>query len=157
EVYVDSDNEYGQIFSTLGSQNGPWHAAAQAFAKPGADQLRLANFTGQTRSDLVHLGDDAGLEGASLATAAGVQPIQKIVAADGSRRFVAPLAGLAPLGWSAGQVLVGCGANHSSPLSVSATHLEHELLRVTFDKAGEITSVNDKTRSRVTLEPGRTT
>jgi alpha-mannosidase len=156
EVYVDSDNEYGQIFSTLGSQNGPWHAAAQAFAKPGADQLRLVNFTGQTRSDLVHLGDDAGLEGASLATAAGVQPIQKIVAADGSTRFVAPLSGLAPLGWTAGQILVGGAANHSSPLSVSATHLENELLRVTFDKAGEITSVFDKTRSRETLEPGRT-
>ena len=51
EVYVDSDAEYGRIFSTLTSQNGPWYAAAQAFAKPGADQLRLLNFTSQSRAD----------------------------------------------------------------------------------------------------------
>jgi len=156
EVYVDSDSEYDQIFSTLSSANGPWYAAAHAFAKPGAEQLRLVNFTGQTRSDLVHLGNEANLEGASLATAAGIQPIQKIVAADGSTGFVAPLSGLAPLGWTAGQILVGGAANHSSPLSVSATHLENELLRVTLDRSGEITSVFDKTRNRETLEPGKT-
>src|SRR5690606_26558116 len=65
EVYVDSDSEYGQIFSTLGSQIGPWHSAAQAFATPGADQLRLFNFTGQTRSGLVQLGGAPDLEGLS--------------------------------------------------------------------------------------------
>lgn len=53
EVYVDSNNEYGQIFSMLGSRNGPWHSAAQTLAMLGADQLRLVNFTGQSRSDFV--------------------------------------------------------------------------------------------------------
>lgn len=156
EVYVDSDNEYGQIFSTLGSQNGPWHAAAQAFAKPGGDQLRLFNFTGQTRSGLVSLGSDAALDGASLATQAGVHPLQKLVAADGTTAFAAPVSDMAPLGWTGGQVVAGGASNSSSSLSVSATHLENELLKITFDKAGEITSVFDKTRNRETLEAGKT-
>ena len=82
EVYVDSDNEYGQIFSTLGPQNGPWHSAAQAFGKPGRDQLRLFNFTGQTRSGLVILGIDPALEGLSLATPNGTHPVQAITRAD---------------------------------------------------------------------------
>lgn len=154
EVYVDSDNEYGQIFSTLGSENGPWHSAAQAFAKPGADQLRLFNFTGQTRSFIVHLGDETVLEGASLATAEGIQPIQKLAFADGSSGYGAPVSNIAPLGWTGGQVVAGGAANHTTPLSVSTTHLENELLKVTFDKAGEITSVFDKTRNRETLARG---
>ena len=159
EVYVDSDNEYGQIFSTLGSQNGPWHSAAQAFAKPGADQLRLVNFTGQTRAELVHFAGNAQeisqLAGASLASGSGVAPIQKLVSADGSTSFAAPVSDLSPLGWTGAQVVAGGAANSSSPLSVSEKHLENELLRVTFDKAGEITSVFDKTRNRETLEPGK--
>ena len=154
EVYVDSDNEYGQIFSTLGSQNGPWHAAAQAFAKPGADQLRLFNFTGQTRSGLVTVGSDAALNGLSLATAGGTHPVQKTTRADGGIEFVAPVSDIAPLGWTGAQLVSGGAANSTSPVSVSETHLENEMLKVTFDKAGEITSVFDKTRNRETLAAG---
>ncbi len=155
EVYVDSDNEYGQIFSTLGSQNGPWHSAAQAFSKPGADQLRLFNFTGQTRSGLVIFRSESTLDGASLATDGAVQPFQKVVAADGSSAFAAPVSDMSPLGWTGGQVVSGGASNTTSPLSVSEKHLENELLRVTFDKSGEITSVFNKTRNRETLEPGK--
>ncbi|WP_108396059.1 alpha-mannosidase [Devosia submarina] len=154
EVYVDSDNEYGQIFSTLGSQNGPWHSAAQAFAAPAADQLRLLNFTSQTRSGLVTLGSDPGLEGLSLATANGVHPLQTISRADGTTEMVSPVHDLAPLGWTAAQLLTGGATNTSSTLSVSETHLENELLRVTVDPSGEITSVFDKTRNRETLAAG---
>ncbi|WP_240231661.1 alpha-mannosidase [Devosia lacusdianchii] len=154
EVYVDSDNEYGQIFSTLGSQNGPWHAAAQAFAKPGANQLRLFNFTGQTRSGFVELGSETALEGHSLATPAGVHPIQKTVSADGSTAFGTSVSDLSPLGWTGGQIVPGGAANTSSPLSVSEKHLENELLKVSFDTSGEITSVFDKTRNRETLAKG---
>ena len=154
EVYVDSDNEYGQIFSTLGSQNGPWHAAAQAFAKLGADQLRLFNFTGQTRSGLVTLGAEAGLDGASLAVSGGTYPLQKIFAADGSTSFAAPVSDISPLGWTGGQVVSDGASKAASTVSVSATHLENELLKVTFDKAGEITSIFDKTRNRETLAKG---
>jgi alpha-mannosidase len=156
EVYVDSDNEYGQIFSTLGSQNGPWHSAAQAFARPGADQLRLFNFTGQTRSGLVTIGTEADLDGASLSVPGGTYPLQKIFAADGSASFAAPVSDISPLGWTGGQVISGGASNSSTSLSVSESHLENELLKVTFDTAGEITSVFDKTRNRETLEPGQT-
>jgi alpha-mannosidase len=154
EVYVDSDNEYGQIFSTLASQNGPWHAAAQALGKPGADQLRLFNFTGQTRSGLVTLGSDQSLDGLSLATANGTHPVQAIARADGTTELVSTVHDMTPLGWTAAQLVSGGAANTSSTLSVSEAHLENELLRVTFDKSGEITSVFDKTRSRETLAAG---
>jgi alpha-mannosidase len=154
EVYVDSDNEYGQIFSTLGSQNGPWHSAAQAFCRPGADQLRLLNFTGQTRSGLVSLGNGAELGNSSLSASGTVQPIQKLVSADGSTTYAAPVTNLAPLGFTGAQIVSGGAGNGTSSLSVSETHLENELLKVTFDKAGEITSVFDKTRNRETLLAG---
>jgi len=154
EVYVDSDNEYGQIFSTLGSQNGPWHAAAQAFAKPGKDQLRLFNFTGQKRSGLVTLGTDASLDGASLAVPGGTYPLQQIFAADGSTSFAAPVSDISPLGWTGGQVVSRGAGKGASVVSVSDKHLENELLKITFDKHGEITSVFDKTRKRETLAAG---
>jgi len=152
EVYVDSDAEYGRIFSTLDSANGPWHAAAQAATKPGPDQLRLINFTSQTRSGLVHLGAEVS-DDAALATASGTQPVQKITRADGSTDTVAAAAEMAPLGWTGAQLVPG-GAATETELSVSASHLENALIRVTFDKAGEMTSVFDKTRNRETLAPG---
>jgi len=154
EVYADSDSEYGQIFSTLGSHNGPWHSAAQAFAKPEADQLRLVNFAGQSRSDLVDLGGDVALDGLALATPAGVSAIQKTVRADGSTSFGAMVPDIAGLGWTAGQI-VADGAGSAAPLSVSETHLENELLKVSFDAAGEIISVFDKSRNRETLASGQ--
>lgn len=152
EVYVDSDNEYGRIFSTLSSQNGPWHAAAQAFAKPGTDQLRVLNFTSQNRAELVNLGEVGA--GNGLATATGVTPIQKTVRADGSTNNVAPVRNIAALGWTAAQVVTSAPTPKST-LSVSEKHLENELIKVTFDKAGEITSVFDKTRQREVLASGQ--
>ena len=40
EVYVDSDSEYGTLFSTLASANGPWHSAAKAASKLKAGELK---------------------------------------------------------------------------------------------------------------------
>lgn len=152
EVYVDSDDEYGRIFSTLTSQNGPWHAAAQAFAKPGKDELRLFNFTGQARAGLVMLGSDAALEGTALVSGGVTQPVQKLTRADGSTVYAATAA-VVPLGYTGAQLVAG-GKAEKSTLSVSEKHLENELLKVSFDKAGEITSVYDKTRNRETLAAG---
>ncbi len=151
EVYADSDAEYGRIFSTLDSANGPWHAAAQAFAKPGAGQMRLFNFTSQTRSGLVHLGEDAG--GGGLATASGVSPLQTITRADGSKDVVARVDAIAPLGWTGAQLVSG-GGEAGGELSVSASHLENALLRVELDGQGEITSIFDKARGREVLAAG---
>ncbi|OAM77909.1 alpha-mannosidase [Devosia elaeis] len=151
EVYTDSDAEYERIFSTLDSANGPWHAAAQAAAKPGPDQLRLLNFTSQARSGLVHLG--AVPDGAALAIAGGSVPVQKITRADGSTDSVARVDAIAPLGWTGAQLVAGNGAGQSA-VSASATHLENDLLRVEFDDKGEITSIFDKSRNRETLAAG---
>lgn len=153
EVYVDSDAEYGRIFSTLSSANGPWHAAAQAFAQPGKDQLRLLNFTSQSRSDFVHFRAESVQEGVSLACGGTVLPLQTITRADGSSEQMAPVS-VVPLGWTAGQIVAGAAAPPAASLSVSETHLENELLRITFDSAGEITSIFDKTRQRETLAAG---
>src|SRR5690606_28732315 len=68
----------------------------------------------------------------------------------------APVAEINPLGWVGGQVIAGGAANSSSPLSVSPSHLENERLKVSFDAAGEITSIFDKTRNRETLAAGET-
>lgn len=153
EVYVDSDAEYARIFSTLNSANGPWHASANAAAKPGADQLRLINFTSQTRSGLVTLPGDLASEGKALATASGTQPLQQITRADGTTAVVGRADDMASLGWTGAQVVTH-KADKSGELSVSATHLENALLRVEFDNQGEIISVFDKSRNRETLAPG---
>ena len=154
EVYADSDAEYSRIFSTLGSRNGPWHSAAEAFAAPGDDQLRLVNFTGQTRSSMVYIGDGAALEGLALATPDGVQPLQKLVHADGHTSFASRVTNIAPLGWTAAKLVTDGASTDGAALSVSASHLENAQLRVTFDASGEITSVFDKARQRETLEAG---
>jgi len=153
EVYVDSDAEYERIFSTLSSANGPWHASAKAAAAPGSDQLRLINFTGQGRSDLVNLDNAIPAEGHALVTAAGASPLQAITRADGTRQVVGQAGGIAALGWTSAQV-VARAVQAGSGLSVSADHLENALLRVAFDENGEITSIFDKTRNRETLASG---
>ncbi len=154
EVYVDSDNEYGELFSTLASANGPWHSAALAL--PGAKNgTRLFNFTSQSRSNaLVSLGDDKALDGAGLAQGGVTQPLQKLVGAGGETSYAAPVSALAPLGWTGVQVVSGVAAGKSS-LSATASKLENALIKVTFDKAGEITSIFDKTRGREVIAKGQ--
>lgn len=154
EVYVDSDNEYEQIFSVLGSGNGPWHAAAAAFSKPAAGQIRLFNFTSQSRAELVSL-NGPDLAGASLAIGGTAQPLQQITGAGGETAFVAPVGNLAPLGWTGAQIVTGA-ASVPNTLSVSSTHLENDLLRVSFDASGEITSIIDKTSNREIIAAGQT-
>ncbi|MBK1793222.1 alpha-mannosidase [Devosia sp. WQ 349] len=153
EVYVDSDREYAEIFSTLNSQNGPWHTAAKTLAKSGDGALSIFNFTGQTRSDLVDFGSDAQLAGAAVTSASGSAPLQKISRADGTSSFAAPVSNVAALGWTRTQLVAQQGAVRSA-VSATKTHLENELLRVTFDKSGEITSIFDKARQRETLAAG---
>lgn len=156
EVYVDSDADYEKIFSTLNSQNGPWHAAGRAMGGGLAqDQIRLVNFTSQERSALVSVEGQGISEGMGLATPAGVASLQKIVRADGSTTLAAPAAGLPSLGWSQAQVVANAPKSASS-LSVSPKHLENDLVRVEFDAKGEISSILDKGRNRELLAPGAT-
>ncbi|UXN74912.1 hypothetical protein N8D56_07965 [Devosia sp. A8/3-2] len=96
EVYVDSDNEYGKIFSTPGSANGPRHSAAATLSKNAGGGLKLFNFTGQTRSGLVSVGSDAGLEGTSLSIGGNQHSLQKVTGAGGEIAYVAPVSDLVP-------------------------------------------------------------
>ncbi|WP_375450077.1 alpha-mannosidase [uncultured Devosia sp.] len=155
EVYVDSDNEYGEMFSTLASANGPWHAAAAAIPG-GSGGTRLFNFISQARPNaLVSLGSDRALEGAGLAQGGVTQPLQALVGAGGETTYAAPVTALAPLGWTGVELVSGVASTRSS-LSVGKDHLENAQLRIQFDKAGEITSILDKTRNREVIAPGQT-
>jgi alpha-mannosidase len=154
EVYVDSDADYERIFSTLNSANGPWHASAMAAARPG-HQLRLLNFTSQGRKGLISLGAAVPAEGFALATAAGTAPLQQITRADGSTVSVGWAGDIAPLGWTAAQIVAG-QSSAPAELSVSPQHLENAHLRIELDPSGEIVSIHDKQRDREVLAPGLT-
>ena len=153
EVYEDSDAEYGMLFSTLGSKNGPWHSAASAVAPTGAGTLRLFNFTGHARDKaLVRI--EGAAEGAALTQGGETLPLQKLVSADGTATAGAP-ANVPALGWATASLVAGAGVPKST-LSASTGHLENEHIRVTFDKKGEITSVLDKRHGRELIATGET-
>ena len=154
EVYVDSDAEYEMLFSTLNSGNGPWQGAARAVAPAADGSLRLFNFTGQDRtSALIRL--DGAETGNSLAQDGVTRRLQTLVHADGSKTLAAP-ATVPSLGWSAAALVATAGTTPDSTLSVSASHLENDLMRARFDANGEITSVFDKTHGRELIAAGET-
>jgi alpha-mannosidase len=153
EVYVDSDADYERILSAHASAQGPWQSAARALGAMDDGTIRLFNFTAQARTELVSLGEAAGLEGTALSVGAGSSPIQRLVRADGSSEWAA-MGTLPPLGWADAAVVAAEGAVSQS-LSVSETHLENALLRVEFDAKGEISSIRDKETGREVLRPGQ--
>lgn len=153
EVYVDSDAEYGMLFSTLASGNGPWHSAAKAVAPTGKGGLQLFNFTGHARENaLVRV--DGAAEGSALAQGGNALPLQKLVGADGATTLAAP-ANLPALGWASAALVAG-GAAPKSSLSASTKHLENAFIRVAFDSNGEISSVFDKQHQRELIAKGET-
>ncbi|WDR04223.1 glycoside hydrolase family 38 C-terminal domain-containing protein [Devosia algicola] len=155
EVYSDSDREYEDLFAQLDSANGQWFGAAVALAKPTADQFGLFNFVAQERSAQVLLGDDQSLVGTTLVTAGGSVPVQEFVRADGSAAFGAVTANLPSMGWTSAQIVTITPPKLKSALSVSKKHLENDLVRVEFDRNGEITSIFDKQRGREVIPSGQ--
>ncbi|RYE83434.1 MAG: alpha-mannosidase, partial [Hyphomicrobiales bacterium] len=151
EVYVDSDAEYESLFSTLASGNGPWHTAARALA-PAGGGLQLFNFTGHDRTALVRI--DNAPANAALSAGGEALPLQQLHNADGSTTAGAP-ATVPALGWTTASLVAGGTAPNAS-LAASIQHLENDLIRVTFDDNGEITSVFDKDRTRELLPAGQT-
>lgn len=156
EVYDDSDAEYATIFSTLESANGPWHAAANAITKPQSGELKLFNFTGHERNGELVMIAGEGQDNAALATGDQVLPVQEFVDATGARSFGAPASILPSLGWSSAQLVAQESAAPKSSLTVSTLHMENDAVRITFDDAGEITSLFDKKQQRELIEQGKT-
>ena len=152
EVYVDSDAEYESLFSTLASGNGPWHSAARALAPSGSTGLQLFNFAGHERTSLVRI--DNAPANAALSAGGDALPLQTLHNADGTNSAAAP-ATVPALGWTTA-ALVAAGTAPASSLSASTHHLENELIRVTFDDNGEITSVFDKAATRELIPAGQT-
>jgi alpha-mannosidase len=157
EVYVDSDADYARIFAAHESRQGPWESAARALAPLGDGMIRLINFTSQGGSVLVTFGPlarGADLDGAALAAGGHSAPLQRLVRADGSVEWAAPVADLPSLGWTDAQ-LVPAAVEAPATVSVSDRHLENALVRVAFDGSGHITSIRDKASGRDLLGPGR--
>ncbi|GHA36220.1 alpha-mannosidase [Devosia pacifica] len=153
EVYEDSDAEYGAMFAELDSSNGPFHAALGTLKAPGA---KIFNGTSQSRDgELVLIDEVAAGTGKGLVQGGTVRDFQKVTLADGSSRLAAPVPNVPALGWASVGVATSSGDARTS-LSVSATHLENDLLRVRFDANGEIVSVFDKIRQREALAEGQT-
>ncbi len=147
EVYADSDAEYGALFDDMESRQGSWAAASE---KSGGTGLRLGNFTCQTRTDLVRLGDEWA--GKALGVNGAVQPVQILHRADGTREPAALAGPVPPLGWVG--LAEGVVETVDNVLSVTETLLENEHLRVILDEAGEITSVLEKSAGRELLPNG---
>jgi alpha-mannosidase len=152
EVYVDSDSEYGTLFSTLASANGPWHSAARAASRIKAGELKLINFVGHSRGALVRV---PGAAEGGLASGGATNALQKLVGAGGETVLAAPVADLPSLGWASAAVVDAAPAPKTS-LSVSKKRLENALIKVSFDTKGEITSIIDKASGREVIKQGET-
>lgn len=147
EVYRDAQADYDVLFAGIAAETS-------RAAKTITGGLALFNFTGQERQgELVEVADGPD---AALLMGAQNRPVQKLTHADGRVRFAAPCGPVPPLGWAAAQMVKLGDQQVQSPLSVSTTHLENELMRVVFDAAGEITSIFDKAHQRELVEPGKT-
>ena len=155
EVYVDSDAEYGELFATLESDNGPMAASAQAvFGRDGG--AVVFNGTGQARQHDLLVLDTGDVSTTALVQHDGMTvTLQDIIAPDGTKRLAAPVSAPA-LGWSGIGLATSAPAMPETELSVSKSHLENAHLKVTFDANGEITSVFDKLRDRELIQPGQT-
>jgi alpha-mannosidase len=154
EVYVDSDAEYGTLFSTLASANGPLRSAARTLTKPGPGELKLFNFTGHERQALVAV--EAGSDITGLAVGDAIVPLQQLVAPDGTTRRAAGVAKLPSLGWTTARLSNAAAPTPAGTVSASLNRLENARLRVDFDGHGEITSVFDKRRQRELIKAGQT-
>ena len=152
EVYVDSDAEYAELFSTLDSGNGPLQAAASAALAPATGELRLLNTLSHPRSGLVAL---PGATAGALSVGGALVPVQQLVSPSGETVAAAPVESLPALGWVSAAMSTAPAAAPSS-LEVSPTRLENALIAVTFDARGEITSLRDKASGRELVQPGQT-
>ena len=146
-VYDDSDRDYARFFAeaeVLKLELGGGLA--------GRGQHFLFNAIATPRTGLVALPQGVtGLVDGSTEVAA-----QRIVRADGTTLYVAPVTDVAALGGRSVVLLAdGPEAAGESELSVSATHLENALLRVELDGRGRIVSLTDKRNGREAIEPGR--
>ena len=154
EVYEDSDAAYAELFAEIESAQGPMQMAINAVCPTRPGQLQLINATGQQRDgEMIELSGADGT-GLGIKTGSATTPFQPIYRPDGRNRMIVPVSDVVPLGWSTAQI---CETSSTPPssLSISATHLENDLLAVQLDEVGEIISVVDKAKDRELLIPGR--
>lgn len=129
-VFDDSDADYARFFARAA-------ALRERLASGLVAGEAVFNGLGRSRGGLVSL--PAQRPGA-----------QRAVRADGSAEWLVPVAPVPALGFAPLAPATSPGS-----LSASAGHLENELLSVTFDAAGRLTSLFDKRRGREVLKPRR--
>ena len=154
-VYDDSDADYATLFAAMDSTQGPLQSVLNTICPPSKGQLWLVNFTGQNRDgEFVEFRTAMDISGAAIRTVSGEAVLQSITRANGDTRFVAPVADIPALGWSAAQVGPAVEVAKSG-LNVSDTHLENDVIAVRFDENGEISSIIDKSSARELIQPGK--
>jgi alpha-mannosidase len=130
-VFDDSDADYAQFFERAAAL----HDRLASVLVAGE---AVFNGLGRTRGGLVSLARER----------AGAQAI---VRADGSAEWVLQVADVPAMGFGPLRA-----AAPSDDLSVTARHIENELIKASFDSAGRLTSLYDKRRGREALKPGQT-
>lgn len=135
-VYEDSRKEFAKFFRDA-QDLGQRLASAMG--------IGVVNPYGQPRAGLIDLAVDQPL------SVDGVAP-QQIHFADGTVSAAAPIAPIAPV--SARSVHLAPSEWVAGGMSVSARHLENDLLCVEFDAQGRMTRLYDKIRNRDALATG---
>lgn len=147
-VYEDSDRDYAAFFKEAQALR------AELAGAPATDGGHLLfNALARPRNGLVTLpGPDPKtiLDGD---TAIATQTVHK---PDGTCEQAVPIAAAPALGTRAVQVKSGGEpGSGAGELSVSKTHIENTILRVTLDDTGAITSVHDKRNGRELIPSGQ--
>lgn len=156
EVYEDSDNEYNHLFTSLNAANGIRSQALNAIETQVSGQLRLFNFTSQTRNDETLIWFGNKIENAVLSMGGVQKPLQQFVTAKGDICSGVAAGDLPSLGWVDAQLFENKLPLPKSDLSVSLSHLENDILRISLDENGEITSIFDKIAQREVIQKGET-
>lgn len=156
QVYDDSDAEYGALFRAMNAENGPWQDAAKVAGETQSGELKIFNFTSQSRDLEFTVIANGKNSATTLAMDGSLLPLQETVSADGNAAWGAPVKHLPSMGWSTVQLVKYGASAPASVLSVSTQHLENDVMRVMFDAAGEITSVFDKVNQRELVEAEKT-
>jgi alpha-mannosidase len=159
KVYVDSDEDYREIFgienSVLGNALGK---IAGEVKSPGTGTpVVVFNPLSWERSDLVTLplAEKAGGYEVADPASGAVLPTQKILAADGKPALIFYLKGVPSVGYRTVLMNGGSGSGAKSDLSATKTNMENRFFRVTIDSKTGAIQIYDKAAGRNVFDDSR--
>ncbi|MBZ0302528.1 MAG: alpha-mannosidase, partial [Anaerolineae bacterium] len=144
-VYVESQQQYAEIRRMAEEVRD---SAFEAIAGKVSADVLVANPTSFPRTDVAFYSGKLAA-GQQMQDASG-QPVATQATENGTLIAASDLAPLSVMALSIGP---GAGAVSPTGLSVSATHLENDYLRVELNDAGDITRIYDKANRREVMPP----